>query len=196
MLAHGEIIKQEDALKYFIFPLGVMSFPKCGQPRPCHETMRRVMMESIRRYFFDPDDLTQEGCPVVVYEMLHKREGWNQSKPPPELVTSYVDSIVAAVGILNAAGIAHMDLRPSNIMWRRNGESILREVEVKIIDLEDAVPFGYYISFVEVLKSDSRYPVADTDDREHIPASSLHNDWFCEVISSWARQEEQESFAD
>lgn len=87
-----------------------------------------------------------------------------------------------------------MDLRPSNIMWRRLLPPSSQKIEVRIIDVEDAVPFGYYIRDVSALRGDPRYPLHKKDIREQIPASDLHNNWFLLTVTAWARQTEYTEF--
>jgi hypothetical protein len=47
----------------------------------------------------------------------------------------YVDAVREAATAFHVAGVAHLDLYPSNIMWRRHDN---REVEVKVIDWDSA----------------------------------------------------------
>jgi hypothetical protein len=199
MFAYHRIYPQENACEYFLFPLGVVSYPSTTSTAyasicsTLHETMCSKMKRCISTHFpHYHEDLVADGCPVIVYDMLPMEE-WVNTKPPPELVQSYVRCVTIAVDIMNAAKIAHMDLRPANIMWCRLSMDIT-EVKIRVIDLEDAVPFGFCIRSVESLKLDPRYPIFRTDDRTFIPASSAHNDWFCEAVSSWAQQDDENEF--
>jgi hypothetical protein len=130
------------------------------------------------------------GCPVIVFDMLSAPE-WKNTKPPSALVLSYCCCVANAVLVLNNASVAHMDLRPANIMWRKcpSSES---DVEIRVIDLEDAVPFGLCIKSVKALCTDTRYPVfGDIDATEEVIATSMHNEWFCVSVTEWAKSDEE-----
>jgi len=155
-------------------------------------------MEScVRHHFPSLLDVLEYGCPVVVYEELNAID-WRNTKPPFDAVEAYVRGVKDAVDIMNEAGIAHMDLRPANIMWRsiKGKESDTVVVDVRVIDLEDAVPFGFCIQSVDALRLDPRYPVSFDDGREFIPAARYHNDWFAVVVEGWARQTDVDDFRD
>jgi hypothetical protein len=194
MLAYHLIHNIENANQMFLFPLGVVSYPSFQSlSRDCE--LCSVMHVCISANFCGHVDLVKHGCPVIVYEELATANGWSNTKPSPDLVQSYVDCVTKAVGVLNAANVAHMDLRPANILWRVLGEDKTK-VEIRVIDLEDSVPFGYYIRSVHILRRDPRYPVLLQDAREMIPAASYHNEWFCEAVASWAGQTDVDSFSE
>lgn len=81
--------------------------------------------------------------PVIIFPGLTVQDGWTNEKPPSDCVSMYLEALAQAVAFLNRAQIAHMDLRPPNIMWRQNSDGML---EVMVIDFEDAVAFGRFIS--------------------------------------------------
>ena len=191
MLAYNRIHVVENARDYFLFPLGVVSYPSEGSPSHSSR-IRDVMDACISKHFLYHLSLVRNGCPVIVYDELDGGS-WSNDKPPEDLVDSYIDCVANAVNVLNAAKIAHMDLRPGNILWRRTECST---VQIQLIDLEDAIPFGFYIRFADILRRDSRYPVFDDDDRELIPAGALHNDWFNVTVAAWARQTDIDGYSD
>ena len=207
---------------FFLFPLGVISYP--SEEAPSIKSMIcDIMKKSIQKYFLYHDDLLRNGCPVVVYDLLTP-SCWSNKKPPPYAVESYIACVKSAVAILNKACIAHLDLRPANILWRvtpplsdidstlsaadvdRESESAAKRrrvesgtavmVEIRVIDLEDAVPFGFNFQHTCILRSDPRYPVHKNDYRELILADESHNNWFFEAVSSWARQTNIEKFSE
>jgi hypothetical protein len=212
MLAYRRIAAVEESSKLILFPLGVVSYP--SKEEECYKGMREQLKRNIDKYFDNKEQLLRNGCPVVVYRELQKSEGWQNRKPCGDAeVESYVASLEQVVHILNEAGVAHMDLRPANIMWRmakqlpekreeeeeedeqKEEEEEQKEeeeeeeelVEMQVIDLEDATPFGCLIDYVETLRWDPRYPVSPSDERNHIAAAACHNDWFGKVVAMWAR---------
>ena len=192
MLVYNRIHVVEDASELFLFPLGVVSYPSTKSIS--HDTpIRHVMDTCICLHFHYHKQLVEDGCPVIVYDELSRERGWSNDKPPEDVVPSYIECVIKAVGVLNAAGVAHMDLRPANILWCR--EESGTDVRIRVIDLEDAVPFGFHIRSPDTLREDTRYPVFQTDERILIPAVAPHNDWFCETVASWARQSEYEDYS-
>lgn len=185
MLAYNRIHLVENACDYFLFPLGVVSYPS-QESLSYGCRIRDVMDECISIHFVYHKDLVRNGCPVIVYDEL-PGDCWSNGKPPEDVVPSYIECVAKAVNVLNVAGIAHMDLRPANILWCR--EESGTDVRIRVIDLEDAVPFGFNVRSSDTLREDPRYPVFVEDNRELIPAVALHNDWFCETVASWARQD-------
>ena len=99
---------------FFLFPLGVVSYPSLGA-MSINFKICAIMNESIVKRFRNHDDLLRNGCPVVVYDLLTP-SCWSNEKPPPNAVESYIACVKKAVKILNVARIAHMDLRPANIL--------------------------------------------------------------------------------
>lgn len=239
MMVYHHLSDVPCANDFFLFPLGVISYPSL-EAKAINSKICEIMRENIEKYFSNSNDLLRGGCPVVVYDLLSP-DCWYTEKPPSNAVESYISCVKKAVEILNTARVAHMDLRPANILWRvvtpRSGsgsahsaaavacedggaakrrrvdiapqsglcappaqsvtESVTDAVvEIRVIDLEDAVPFGFHFRHTDVLRSDSRYPVHPNDTRERIPADAFHNDWFFEAVSSWARQPNAETFSD
>jgi hypothetical protein len=192
MLAYRRLHSVENATDFFLFPLGIVSYPSPGASSyDCRA--RNIMEMCTSQYFVHSELLVGSGCPIVVFEEL--QAPWSNAKPPSDVAQSYVECVSRAVSILNAAEIAHMDLRPANVMWRRLTAD-RPEVQIRVIDLEDAVPFGFYLRLVSVLRDDPRYPVSRADSRQLIASSAIHNDWFCESVSSWATQFEVESYSE
>lgn len=169
MLAYLRLSSHLAAHDLFLFPLGVISHPSSASPAYQY-TARELIESRVSKHFpGNCESLLKDGCPVVVYDLL-PLDCWFNDKPPPDLVEPYISCLSTAVTILNECGIAHMDLRPSNIMWRRLLPPSSQKIEVRIIDVEDAVPFGYYIRDVSALRGDPRYPLHKNDMREQIPA--------------------------
>ena len=97
-----------------------------------------------------------------------------------------------AIAVLNIAGVAHLDMRPPNIMWR--GLDLVNEevgrVELYLIDFEEAILFNFAIppQFVNIVvyNGDTRYPFTAEDEETVQVAKQLHNDFFLEAVSQWA----------
>ena len=194
MLAYQRIYANEDAEQFFLFPLGVLSYPS-SELVAQKQNICQVMRDCISNHFCESRNILKDGCPVIAYEHLSQDRGWSNEKPDRGLVPSYVECIKRAVDILNAAGIAHMDLRPSNILWRCKTDSSVPMVEIRVIDLEDAVAFGFFIRHVDIMRLDCRYPVHERDG-DRIPAAQHHNDWFLKHVTNWANQYEYKKFSD
>jgi len=91
--------------------------------------------------------------------------------------------LTKVVNLLNAAGIAHMDLRPANILWKVNNST--NTMSLQVIDFEDVCFFGTFIDNAEALKNDARYPIHPSDSRVLIQANSKCNEWFLNAVSEY-----------
>jgi hypothetical protein len=121
----------------FLFPEGAIS----GLHNEVDTTYERVKEAIVnackKRSGIDNfNDLDLRFRPIVLFPWL---QNYSTNKPPPQLRESYLAGLNEAVQLLNQTKIAHLDLRPENIMWRETGE--LGKVDMKIIDLETAVRF-------------------------------------------------------
>jgi hypothetical protein len=98
-----------------------------------------------------------------------------------------------AINVLNLANIAHLDLRPANIMWREIKGQEFSQVELQLIDFEDAVLFDYPIptEFVKVVVTncDARYPFKPGDEKTQQLANANHNLFFYEAVKHWTISE-------
>ena len=53
----------------------------------------------------------------IVFERLRHKDGWTNEKPVGEAaVRKYMNLLKNALDLLNKARVAHLDLRPQNIM--------------------------------------------------------------------------------
>lgn len=160
----------ENSSKYILFPSGLLRIPHDA----CEEFT--LIIRKIHTYF-------QCGSlnlvPVIIFPHL---EGWSSAKPPPEQGKEYIQLLTEAVDALNTAEVAHMDLRPANIMWRITAE---KGMQLQIVDFEDAVLFGCKIRHIEDLKNDvwRQYPPMENEELHY--ASNYHNFWFLMCISEW-----------
>lgn len=57
-------------------------------------------------------------------------------------------------------------------------------MELKIIDFEDAVPFGYFIKHADAYRTNSAYPDYQNEN-EFIIAEERHNNFFYHAIAHW-----------
>ena len=130
--------------------------------------------------------------PLILFPLLKSNDGWSNKKPSDKYKQSYREQLGYAIAVLNTAGVAHLDMRPPNIMWR-GVDTVDREVgqvELYLIDFEDAIFFDFtipaeFIKFV-VTTADTRYPFAAGDEETVQVAKQLHNDFFLEAVSQWA----------
>jgi hypothetical protein len=155
--------------------------------------------------------------PVMLFPRLSPNDGWTTHKPSPNLVAAYVQHLRRAVHLLTRAGVAHLDLHPRNIMWRRVHPSI-PTLEMRLVDFEDARLFGTIIPNRYVSLCDRRYPFSEgqrqmayrweraaeaaaastATDRaqflrlreppaQHINACAYHNDFFLDAVAKWVQ---------
>ena len=135
-----------------LFPEGVVSVP--GEDVYESGSIRRMLIQSCERNGFKDMNFTYR--PIIMFPRLEV--GWGTEKPStPQQREQYVHQLNIANRALNLAGVAHLDLRPANIMWRdtgrdrdmnTNGEEEFSCVELKVIDFEDAVIFGHFIDLL------------------------------------------------
>lgn len=127
--------------------------------------------------------------PLILFSRLSANEGWCTTKPSAQYRQHYLEQLKLANNTLNTAKIAHLDERPVNIMWRERVNGEFPQVELRLIDFEDAVLFDDVIpaEFVKVVveSQDWRYPFKSGDQNKMQFASQLHNDFFYEAISQW-----------
>ena len=112
-------------------------------------------------------------------------ETWNTGKPGAPFVGNYIEKIDFLFDVLNEAGVANLDARAANIMWRAVNSS---EVEIRMIDIEDTFRFGDILStaYANALNNDDRYPIIAEGDR----AMREHNEFFRTAIKYWASSSE------
>jgi len=103
------------------------------------------------------------------------------------LHNQYIDKLKEACKSMNEAGVAHLDLRPDNIMWRVSKHG--KELEMYIIDFDDALLLGDVISsdYVKVIvsTSDYRYPFRAGNENMKIMAGISHNQYFLDALIGW-----------
>jgi len=182
-----------DIKSLVLFPEGVVSMP--GANIRESDGLRKMLIRECRRNQFG--DVDESFRPLIIFPRLLASKGWSMEKPPPELRIQYVKQLTLAVTALNVAKIAHLDLRPANIMWREargmEGGEEGSCVELQLIDFEDAVFFedlipAGFVKFV-VEYNDSRYPFVRGDEKTIQLARKFHNDFFLEAVSQWAASE-------
>eukprot|EP01006_Ploeotia_vitrea_P053213 TRINITY_DN67767_c0_g1_i11.p1 TRINITY_DN67767_c0_g1~~TRINITY_DN67767_c0_g1_i11.p1 ORF type:complete len:597 (+),score=-62.83 TRINITY_DN67767_c0_g1_i11:80-1870(+) len=174
MYMYEKIHQQERSKDFILFPVGLMRLPD-----NINEDYLKPITAQMKEHFHE--SLIQPNTPVMIFPKLTE---YSNSKPDitnKNLVDKYIDALTIAVNILNNAGVAHMDLRHSNIMWLYNSEE--NSIDLKVIDFEDAVLFNSQVRFPDILKNDIRYPPMDISELEY--ASSYHNNWFLNSIELW-----------
>jgi hypothetical protein len=189
------VLKQQHAEfgKVILFPEGVVAVP--GADVTESEALRKMLIDLCVRDGFGGVDL--RNCPLILFPRLSAREGWGTGKPSPSQRGQYLEQLFIAITVLNASQIAHLDLRPANIMWRERrdysagGEvgGECSQIELFLIDFEDAVLFNHIIpsEFVDavVRSGDMRYPFKRGDEKEMQLAREFHNTFFFEAVSQW-----------
>jgi hypothetical protein len=180
MKVYKRLDEVEDSYSFVLFPLGLLM----GPARDIIQTQKiREKLDLICKIHFP--DISILHRPIIIYERLQ----WKNTRPKNELVDSYLFQLRLAVDILNKAKVAHLDLRPANIMWR---EVDSNSIEMKLIDFEEAQMFGFTIphSFVNNVVSDKdyRYPfvyqIVDSD----LAANQQHNEFYILLLEKWLRE--------
>jgi hypothetical protein len=126
----------------------------------------------------------QTNSPLIVFERLHHKDGWTNEKPVGEAaVSKYMDLLKNALDLLNKAQVAHLDLRPQNIMWRMH-QGVM---EMRLIDFETCIPFGLCIppESATHFARDARYPVFHEEKDNFVLCGEFHNMWFYVSIYKW-----------
>jgi len=169
-----------------LFPSGVVSVP--GEDVEHSKELREGLIAGCAKHGFD---MEMDYRPLILFPLLAPTDGWRNDKPPSMLFPSYLEQLQLAVSTLNFARIAHLDLRPANIMWRAINDLA---VELRVIDFEDAVRFDYVIpkDLIEtvVRTCDRRYPFQSGDESSVQLAQEFHNNFFLDAISTWLPDEE------
>ena len=143
------------SFEYMLYPVGIMTLNDAAI-RPSTNIVQFVN-QCLASDF--PDDAFPVGSPLLMFDRLDS--SWTNEKPSDHLGASYTANITKAASILKDAKVAHLDLRPSNIMWK---ETEGNNVCIRIIDLESFAFFGDLISppAVKAYAADTRYPfIAD-----------------------------------
>jgi hypothetical protein len=185
----------EDSNKYVLFPDGVICLPK--------ETVSEsssIYIRVKRRMELDGFRQVETHAPLLVFRRLKESDGWRNVKPESRYHASYLEQFAAAVAVFNSAEVAHLDLRPSNFMWRPLGEyDEDNRVEGRIIDLEDSQRFGGIVNERQVGAAlnyaPDDYPFEESDTKEYCVARKHHNDWFVNEVEMWLLSH-QELFRD
>jgi hypothetical protein len=184
MRVYQQLLGVEGAEEYILFPCGIVGYPSV-RADAYSRTIRLAIEKCQQKYF--KGIAIDEFRPCVVFEHLNADDGWSINRPPSRLVPAYLERLRLAIDLLNTAEVAHMDLRPANILWKANTDE--SDVEMQIIDFETSVPFGIAINYPQRLRYDPRYPVLSTDERHVIPACPAHNTWFLRAITKWLEED-------
>lgn len=182
MNAYKCLSKIKNSSKYIIFPIGLIAYPSDKFDELFFNNIKSQLITSFKQKFPMKLSKIKEGCPIIVFHKLNTE--WKNDKPPPAFRASYLRCVVNAVGILNRAKIAHLDLRATNILWREVSEE---NVKIQIIDFEDSLPFGIYFQPYQAIQNDRRYPFYQQANQVKINCS--HNNWFVVSICKWIESE-------
>jgi hypothetical protein len=173
-----------------LFPIGVLSMPdeSVSESKEIFQLIKNVCTEE----GFAESDFCFS--PIIAFPLLR---GWNNEKPPQRLHANYMVELGNAIAFMNGGNVAHMDLRPANIMWRELADNA---VSMRIIDFEDAVIFTHTISAdlirVIVRTQDYRYPFRVGDDEQRQVADERHNRFFREAVKLWLLDSTDNTFTE
>lgn len=130
-----------------LFPIGYMSMP---DPATGGNELYEYLLGSMKQYFKRWTDI-EIGSPLLMYKTL---VGRTNTKPHALVLGNlYKEKVAVAVEVMNQAKVAHMDLRPENIIWTVCND----ELRVMVIDFEDCRFFQEQIPEQERYE-DVRYP--------------------------------------
>ena len=177
----------QDSEIFFLFPTGVVTVP--AEDIPENKEFRSALVSAVCDTYFADMASCMTHRPLIAFDFLSQYNGWRNDRPSSAYTDSYLNNISKAIDIMNSAGVAHLDLRPSNIMWRPLGSNKPNDVEVKIIDFEDGAIFGSLVPppFVEhvVTATDTRYPFDKSSKGQDQVVCENHNNFFFFVIKGW-----------
>jgi hypothetical protein len=169
-----------------LFPIGVLSMPD-ESVAESKDIFTMIKTVCLKEGFIEPDFFLS---PIIAFPLLRD---WNNEKPPQRLHASYMVELDNAIAFMNSGKVAHMDLRPANIMWQELTDNA---VSMRIIDFEDAVIFTHTIPNdwigVIVATHDFRYPFRVGDEAQRKVADERYNFFFREAIRRWLDSEENE----
>ena len=182
--------------KYILFPQGIVTVPANDIDENTNLRNSLIAFACDRYFPFLKESMTHR--PMIVFNKLQQEDGWDNHKPPVELRDDYIIKLSEAIDVLNSANVAHLDLRPSNIMWRRVDTS--NTVEIQLIDFEDAELFESLVPppFIEtvVSKSDKRYPFSTSSKERLQLVCDSHNYFYLHAIRKWMDFEDQDCLFD
>ena len=98
--------------RYVLLPVGVVSCP--SHENPFGVEIRQLLVDSMLKFFpLWCEVSSYVHVPFVVFPLLREADGWSSlvTRPPVELVESFIAELSQAINALNEAKVAHMDLR-------------------------------------------------------------------------------------
>ena len=179
------------------FPIGLVTVPMSNTIHA--KGIREALLHCIKK-FFDQRNGTNynyDNDPCLIFHFLDSKEGWTNHRPDNDHRDSYIQQLRTAINILNSAGVVHMDLRPANIMWKSKNTSIGdKEVELKVIDFEDALMVGTVMNeaLARVYSNDPRYPIKEGIDCRKVSTKIEFNNFFVDAIEAWLTTSEEKEF--
>jgi serine/threonine protein kinase len=118
MYCYDRLFGRQDS-ELFLFPEGVLCLPHPSIPNS--KSIYNAMVDMLSKDFPSScySDFPLPASPLLVYERLDPTS-WTSLKPcTPEDMADYKALLARAVRALNYAGLAHLDLRPQNILYCR-----------------------------------------------------------------------------
>jgi hypothetical protein len=169
----------EDARPHVLFPLGVVQMTSADTPLGI--AFNEGLVSAMKPAYFQ--EWAYRLTPVLVYQRLG--EEWTDNHPG-ERRDAYCQAVTTAVAAVTAAGVAMLDLRPPNVMWRSHNDGT---VELRLIDFEFVLPEGYLVpaALIKAQAADDRYDVSCYTERDdQFYASTRINQHWLEYIRDWA----------
>ena len=183
LICYAMLLKSvHEAESLFLYPSGVLMLGEeqnwCA---PCYT----IVKQNTKRVF-EKDNL--DHTPLLVYPLLRN---YRSSKPDVRYRSKYVEKLKNVVHALNTARIAHLDLRPENILWTIDKPA--ENIHLQVIDFEDVVPFDYLFRIHENM--DARYPFLEEQRNRDCRAASVHNNWFLAAVEAWVMDDSDDKFS-
>jgi hypothetical protein len=196
MRIYYRLSEQEGSRNCILFPYGVVNIPG-EQDQYAGIQVREQILRILKRCF--PNKPFSDLTPCLVYKNLSSDQ-WINDIPPVKYRKLYLEALMKAILIFNAAEVAHLDLRFPNIFWNVKQKDTIDtiatsmtelkmeetttqehsvEIQLQITDFEFATIFNQalpdrYLDMVArniQIHGDSRFPVRNED---RIPSNPTH----------------------
>lgn len=134
---HDQLLDREVAVKQIVLsPMTSQTQAEASFQRTLREarTAARLSHPSVVTVF---DVVEQDGAPWIVMELIHARpldQVIAEDGPlPPARAAQLGLSLLDALATAHAAGVLHRDVKPSNVLIRRDGKAVLTDFGIATI---------------------------------------------------------------
>ena len=185
------LYSDEDLRNYIAFPVGVAQYPTHGSPlaRMLRENsyLGKLVDENIK-------EIEKNGFLIIYSELKGQSLQEFLSKENiiehSVILTKIKSKLKVFVDLLNKVKVAHMDLRPSNIMVSIDEAGCV--IDLKVFDWDDALLFGTRPpdEAIDTFSTDQRYPQFDTasDDGSKFVVGEWCNSHFLDLLLNYIEQ--------